>query len=356
MRAPAERRAPTPQAFTCLGVLTLAAVVLSGCTSSSPDRAAGSATTIACDATTVATEDLPSVVTITATNGSTGSTGSGEVIRDDGTILTNNHVVSPAAQSGTISVLTSDGKTYPATLTGRDPQTDVAVIKVTAPTPLHAIPLGSSSSVTIGEPVVALGAPLGLSNTVTTGIVSALDRTVHIPSDNGQIATLLAALQTDAAINPGNSGGALTNCAGALIGVPTANATVTTASGQTSTGNVGISFAIPVDLAKGVADQLIASGSVTHSYLGLEVSALPPAPGSSTPPGLYVSAVAPGGPAALAGMLAGDVITEIEGEPAHDPTQLALLTLTKKPGETVKVTYERSGTSAGTTLTLGTPP
>jgi putative serine protease PepD len=334
----------------------VAGVVFTGCTSSSPGRNAGSATKAACDATAVATQDLPSVVTITASNGSNGSTGSGEVIRDDGSILTNNHVVSPAAEAGTIQVLTSDGKTYSATLTGRDPQTDLAVIKVTASTPLHAIALGSSSSVRIGEPVVVLGAPLGLPNTVTVGIVSALDRTVHVPSDNGRMATLLAALQTDAAINPGNSGGALTNCAGALIGVPTANATVTTSSGQTSTGNVGISFAIPVDLAKGVADQLIASGTVTHSYFGLEVSALPPAAGSSTPQGLYVNAVAPGGPAALAGILPGDVITEIEGEPAHDPTQLALLTLTKKPGETVKVTYERSGTSASTTLTLGTSP
>jgi putative serine protease PepD len=356
IRTSAEGRPPATRALACLGVLALSALVLDACTSS-PGRGAAGGSGQACDATSVAAEVLASVVTITVTvNGSAVTSGSGEVIRDDGYVLTNNHVVSPAAQGGAIQVLLSDGRSYAATITGRDPQTDLAVIKLTAAPKLRPIAYGSSSSVRIGQPVVALGAPLGLANSVTTGIVSALDRTIQVPSDNGQTATLLAAIQTDAAINPGNSGGALTNCAGELIGVPTANATVTASTGQTSTGNVGINFAIPVDLAEGVADQLIATGSVTHSFAGLTVSALPPTQEASASQGLYVSAVVPGGPAAQAGLKAGDVVTEIDGEPVTDPTQLALLTLKKKPGETVSLTYERSGMSATTTVTLGSPP
>jgi putative serine protease PepD len=303
----------------------------------------------------VAQNALPSVVTITATKGPSGSTGSGSIFRDDGFILTNNHVVSTAVDGGTVQVLLSDGASYAATITGRDPQTDLAVIKITAPGPLRAIPLGSSVSLTLGQPVVALGAPLGLSNTVTTGIVSGLDRTIQVPADNGQQATLLAAVQTDAAVNPGNSGGAMTNCSGQLIGIPTANATVTTPTGQTSTGNVGISFAIPVDLAKAVADEIISTGKVTHSSVGLQVSTVPPS-ATHARGGLYVNAVVPGGPAAMAGIQQGDVITEVDGQPATSPTQLALLTLKKKPGETVTIAYDRAGKSAETTLTLGTAP
>ena len=339
--------------------VALLAVVLSSCSSSTQSSGAGQPNATTCDATSVAKDDLPSVVTInvtTGTPGATGTTGSGEIIREDGYILTNNHVVSPAASGGTIQVLLSDGSSYGAAITGRDPQTDLAVIKITAPEPLRTIPLGSSSSLTVGQPVVALGAPLGLSNSVTTGIVSALDRTVQVPSDNGQTATLLSAIQTDAAINPGNSGGALTNCTGELVGVPTANATVTTSTGETSTGNVGINFAIPVDVATVVADEIISTGKVVHSYFGLQVSAVPPSGGGSTAEGLYVNEVDQGGPAAAAGLRPGDVITAIDGQPATDPTQLALLTLKKKPGDQVAITYERAGASATTTVTLGTVP
>lgn len=329
---------------------------MGACGSSSTGSDASRSTAVACNAVEVADKTLPSVVTITVSNGPNTSSGSGSIFRDDGFIVTNNHVVSPAANGGTIQVLMSNGASLPASITGRDPQTDLAVIKVTAPDPLRAIAVGSSLSLPIGEPVVALGAPLGLSNSVTTGIVSGLDRTIQVPSDNGQTATLLAAVQTDAAINPGNSGGALTNCAGQLIGVPTANATVTTATGQTSTGNVGINFAIPVDLAKAVADELIATGRVTHSFFGVQVSTVPPPNTGAAAEGLYVNTVVPGGPAAAAGLQPGDVITEVDGRPATDPTQLALLTLKKKPGETVAVTYDRAGKSASTTITLGTPP
>jgi putative serine protease PepD len=300
---------------------------------------------------------LPSVVTITAGNGSNDTTGSGEIIRSDGNILTNNHVVAPAAPGGRVIVVFSNGTSHAATITGLDPATDLAVIKVDQSS-LPVISFGSSSSVRIGQPVVALGAPLGLSNTVTTGIVSALGRTIQVPLADGNTATLLAAIQTDAAINPGNSGGALTDCSGHLIGVPTANATVTTSTGQTSTGNVGVNFAIPVDLAKLVSDEIIATGTVTHSYVGADVTQNPPtsAAEGGASEGLLVTSVAPGGPSASAGLQEGDVITKIDGQPATNANQLALLTLTKKPGETVALDYVRGGKSAHATVTLGTPP
>lgn len=322
----------------------------SGGSSVSPSQS----TANVCNATSVADKVLPSVVTITAGNGTNNMTGSGEVIRSDGYILTNNHVVAPAASGGTITVVFSNGASHTATITGRDAATDLAVIKVDQSS-LPVISLGSSSSLRIGEPVVALGAPLGLSNTVTTGIISALGRTVQVPLGDGQNANLLAAIQTDAAINPGNSGGALTDCSGNLIGVPSANATVTTSTGQMSTGNVGVNFAIPIDLAKVVSDEIIATGKVTHSYLGIDVTQNPPREGGA-PEGLLVTGVAPGGPSANAGLQVGDVITKIDGQTATNADQLALLTLTKKPGETVVLDYLRNGKSAQATVTLGTPP
>src|SRR3954470_8562540 len=220
----------------------------------------GSENARSCDITAVANKVLPSVVTISATNGPTRSTGSGEVL-GDGNILTNNHVVSLAANGGAIAVLFSNGSTAPGSIKGRDPLTDLAVVHVDTTSELHPITLGSSSSVEIGEPVVVLGAPLGLTSTVTAGIRSALNRTVEVAGDNGQTAVLLSAVQTDAAINPGNSGGALTDCTGDLIGVPSATASVPTPDGGGSVGSIGLGFAIPVDLAKAVSDELLASGS-----------------------------------------------------------------------------------------------
>jgi putative serine protease PepD len=221
-------------------------------------------------------------------------------------ILTNNHVISIAAH-GTVEVLFSDGQTEPATITGRDVLTDLAVLHVQPSHQLKVIDLGSSASVKVGQPVVALGAPLGLSGAVTSGIISALDRTVEVPAENDKSALLVSALQTDAAINPGNSGGALVNCAGQLIGVPTAGATVPGSAG----GSIGLGFAIPVDLATTIADELIATGTVTHAFFGLATVPIPPAAAAQAgvPEGLYVQAVTPGGPAAMAGLRAEDVIT-----------------------------------------------
>jgi putative serine protease PepD len=308
----------------------------------------------ACDASAVADRVLPSVVMISA-NGATGAgTGSGEVIRSDGYILTNNHVISQAAQGGHVEVTFSDGSTAPASITGRDPQTDLAVLHVTPPSGLKVIAIGRSDTLRVGQPVVALGAPLGLGGTVTAGIVSALNRNVHVPGENGDQALLVAAVQTDAAINPGNSGGALVDCQSRLIGVPTAGAAVPGGGG----GSIGLGFAIPVDSAMQIANQLIEHGSVTHSYFGLATA---PVPGSVSaqggpPQGLFVQAVQPGGPAAGAGLRPGDVITEIDGQAATSNTQLESLTLTKSPGDTVAVTYLRDGQTATATITLGESP
>jgi putative serine protease PepD len=317
----------------------------------------GQPTASVCQVPQVAKEVLPSVVTISAKGATSGGTGSGEVIRSDGYILTNNHVIAPAASGGTLQVLFSDGKTATATLVGRDPLTDVAVIKVDE-TGLPAIAIGQSTTLIVGQPVVALGAPLGLSSTVTSGIVSALDRTIEVPGENSQAALLVNAIQTDAAINPGNSGGALVNCDGQFVGIPSAGASVPSSSGESSGGNIGLGFAIPSDTAITLANEIISTGKVSHAYLGIAATPVTPqtATANGVSPGLYVTAVDPAGPAQAAGLRAGDIITTIDGQPADTTDQLMALTLSKHPGDKVQLGYQRSGTSATATVTLATQP
>jgi putative serine protease PepD len=315
-----------------------------------------------CNVTDVANKDLPALVTISVTGVSNGQvaggTGSGEVIRSDGYIVTNNHVIEPAAGAGgSVTVLFNDGKTAPASIVGRDPLTDLAVIKVNGQSSLKTISFGSSSDVQVGAPVVVLGAPLGLSSTVTSGIVSALDRTIQVPGESGT-ALLVDATQTDAAINPGNSGGVLANCEGQMIGIPSAGASVPNSSGESSGGSIGLGFAIPSNLAKMVSDEIIADGTANHSYFGLVAEPLTTGGAvNGKVQGLLVTSVVSGGPSDSAGLAPGDLITSINGEKATDTTQLVAITLSKREGDKVELGYKRpNGSTATATVTLGTEP
>jgi putative serine protease PepD len=327
--------------------LAIAALVVALRADNSSAPSAASVSTSGCSVPIIAEQELPSVVTISVTGVGGSGTGSGEIIDGSGHVLTNNHVISSAASGGNITVVFSDGRKQTARLVGRDPQTDLAVLQVPQSSGLRSIRFGSSHDIRVGQPVVALGAPLGLSSTVTAGIVSARDRSINVPADNGGTALLVAAIQTDAAINPGNSGGALVDCAGKLIGVPTAGATVPTENGGSSAGNIGLGFAIPSDFAHSIANELIAHGRVTHGFLGLSVDTA--ADGGA----LLAVAISPGGPAAQAGLQIGDVITRLDGKPATSAEQLLELTLTHRPGDTITVTYEREGRTQTTRLTLG---
>jgi putative serine protease PepD len=336
-------------ALVAIGLGIAALVIALNNRSTSPNTAS----VPACSAVDVARRELPSVVTIRVAAGQAGGTGSGEVIDDAGHILTNNHVIATAAGGGNVTVMFSDGRTEPATIVGRDPQTDVAVLQVADATGLVPMTFGSSQNLQVGQPVVALGAPLGLASTVTTGIVSARDRSVNVPADDGTTAILVAAIQTDAAINPGNSGGALVDCAGRLIGVPSAGATVPNPEGGSSAGSIGIGFAIPSDFAKTIADELIAHGTVSHGSFGMSVVTVGGEQPGSEPAGLYITSVTSDGPAQAAGLRAGDLIVGIDGAPATSAEQLLTATLQNRPGDVVRIAYVRQGVKQQADVTLG---
>lgn len=316
----------------------------------------GGASRGSCDAASVADTVLPTIVTITVTGPGGSSNGSGEIITTDGYILTNNHVISSAASGGRLSVRYSDGEEAAAKLVGRDPKTDLAVIKVKGDN-LPVIDRGDSGSLSVGQPVVALGAPLGLSSTVTAGIVSALGRTVPVPSDDDRNAILVGAIQTDASINPGNSGGALVDCRGRLVGINTAIATVPGGDGQRSTGSVGIGFAVPESLALPIAQQLIDTGEVAYPTAGVDLVPIPHAVSVryGIADGLYVYAIDRDGPAAEAGLRRGDVVTSLDGRSATSIDVLTAIQLTSEPGDEVKVEYLRDGRRHSTVVTLSEP-
>jgi putative serine protease PepD len=309
-----------------------------------------------CAARAVADTGLPSMVTVSASDGAASGTGSGELIRSGGYILTNNHVISvAAADGGSVSVLYSSGHSSAATIVGRDPDTDLAVLKASDGfEDLPLITIGSSDSLVVGQPVVALGSPLGLSSTVTAGIVSALNRYVPVPGDEGGLAHLVGAVQTDAAINPGNSGGALVDCDTRLVGINTAIATVPNSEGVSGGGSVGLGFAIPVDMAMPIADDLIEHGAPSHPTFGMEVQTIPPslAAEANVSPGLYVEQVAAGGPAAEAGIKAGDIVTKVDGAPATSADALVVAVLTSEVGDQITLDYERDGQPSSATVTL----
>jgi len=311
-----------------------------------------------CSASTIADAVLPSVVTIAVRNGASSGSGSGETLHANGYILTNDHVIAAGANGGVITVVFSSGRQEQAALVGRSTRLDLAVLRVTSADRLPTIALGRAEQLRVGQPVVALGAPLGLSGTVTAGIVSALGRDVPVPADNGKTALLPGAIQTDAAINPGNSGGPLVDCAGKLIGVNTAIATVPNEAGQSGGGSVGIGFAIPVDLATTVADQIIATGTFSGPYFGVSTQAIPAAVAArfGVPGGLFVQAVANAGPAAKGGLQVGDIITHVAGQTTDLPDSLFTITVTKKPGDRVEVAYLRGGQNSTTSVTLAEQP
>ena len=307
-----------------------------------------------CDAARISRDVLPSIVTIfTGLPGGGSSSGSGIIIRPDGKILTNDHVI---AQSNSIRVLLDDGQQFPATVIGADPLTDLAVLQVND-TKLPALPIAWNEPISTGQGVVALGAPLGLSGTVTAGIVSARNRNVPAPIAGGGTTVLLDSIQTDAAINPGNSGGALVTCGGRLIGVNTAISTVPDSNGVAGGGSVGIGFAVPATIAERVTSGILANGRVTHPWLGMAVAEISPdtAARYGTTAGLYVQAVTAGGPAARAGVQVGDIVTKLNGSAASSLT-LSHLLLTGHVGDQVPITVSRGGQQTDLTITVAEQP
>lgn len=306
----------------------------------------------------VAASALPSVVTIDAQSGDgEGGTGTGFVYDKEGHILTNNHVVASAADSGQLTVTFSNGKKYEAEVVGRAQGYDVAVLKLkNAPDGLAPLALGDSDKVAVGDSTIAIGAPFGLSNTVTTGIISAKDRPVASGDGSSNKNSYMSALQTDASINPGNSGGPLLDAGGAVIGINSAiQSTSGGGVGQSQAGSIGLGFAIPVNQAKNVAEQLIRTGQPVYPVIGATVTMEEKTGGAviSDEGAGGTPAVTPGGPAADAGLKAGDVITKFNDTVVESGPTLIGEIWTHKPGDRVELTYKRDGRTATAELTLG---
>ncbi|MDQ1620580.1 MAG: putative serine protease PepD [Actinomycetota bacterium] len=299
----------------------------------------------------VAAKVLPSVVQIKVETSNGAATGSGFVIDENGFLVTNNHVV--AGAQGRVQVVFSDGKNSTAQVVGTSPGYDLAVLKVNA-TNLAALPLGNSDSVVVGDPVIAIGSPLGLSGTVTSGIISAKNRPVTAGERGSSDNAYINALQTDAAINPGNSGGPLVDLDGAVIGVNSAIATVGSSVLGSEGGNIGVGFAIPINQARRTVEQLINKGEAQFPIIGASLDGSYQGPGAKiatqatngTPP------LVRGGPADKAGMQPGDVITKIDGTAVQDSSELIVAIRSHRPGETVSLTVERNGDERQVRVTL----
>ena len=320
----------------------------------------------------VAAKVVPSVVMLETDMGRASEEGSGIVLSADGLILTNNHVVAAAAKPSAngpggpggppgpggpggpggpppkTTVTFSDGRTAPFTVLGADPTSDIAVIRVQGISGLTPISMGSSTDLRVGQPVVAIGSPLGLSGTVTTGIISAMNRPVSTTGESGNQNTVLDAIQTDAAINPGNSGGALVNMSGQLVGVNSAIATLGADSPDAQSGSIGLGFAIPVDQAKRIADELISTGKATHASLGVQVTS------DKGTPGAKVVDVVPNGAAATAGVPKNVVVTKVDDRPISSADALVAAVRSKAPGDKVSLTFQDQGGGSRTVqVTLG---
>ncbi|MEV4289038.1 trypsin-like peptidase domain-containing protein [Nonomuraea bangladeshensis] len=305
----------------------------------------------------VAARVLPSVVSLEVGNGSNteGATGSGFLIKN-GYVVTNNHVVALAAGGGEIKIQFNNRKTTSARIVGRDPGSDLAVVKPEETFGTPEITLGNSDQVVVGDPVIAIGSPLGLTGTVTTGIVSSLNRPVIAGDETGggsEETAYISAIQTDAAINPGNSGGPLVNSRGEVVGVNSAIATLSRSIGGQS-GSIGLGFAIPVNQTRRVAEELISTGRAKRPKIGIVLEKdyrgqgvkIATANVSGQQP------VTPGGPADKAGLRAGDVILEMDGLALQDGNELIALIRSKAPGSKINIKYQRAGQERTATLTV----
>ncbi|MEW1680551.1 trypsin-like peptidase domain-containing protein [Streptomyces sp. T12] len=306
----------------------------------------------------VAAAALPSTVTIeAASSNGEGGTGTGFVFDKQGHIVTNNHVVADAVDGGKLSATFPDGKKYDAEVVGNAQGYDVAVIKLkNAPSDLKPLTLGNSDEVAVGDSTIAIGAPFGLSNTVTTGIISAKNRPVASSDGSGSQASYMSALQTDASINPGNSGGPLLDAQGNVIGINSAiQSTGNGGFGTGQAGSIGLGFAIPINQAKYVAQELIRTGKPVYAKIGASVSLEDTASGAKiTDQGVGgTEPVDPGGPADKAGLRPGDVITKLDDRVIDSGPTLIGEIWTHKPGDEVTLTYERGGKERTTELTLG---
>lgn len=297
----------------------------------------------------VAETVTPSVVQIQVSGRDGAGEGSGFVITDDGYILTNNHVVAGAADGGEIRVLFPDGKRVPAEVIGRAPSTDIAVIRAEGVSGLTPVELGRSDDLRVGQGVVAIGSPFELSSTVTSGIISALNRPVRAGGSQGDQTTVMDAVQTDAAINPGNSGGPLVDMTGRVIGINSAIYSPRTAGevpGAGGAGNVGIGFAIPIDQARRIADEIMKTGKASQTYIGAKVTNAPDG-------GAQVVEIVRGSPAEKAGLKVGDVVVKLNDRVIADADELVAAIRTRAPGEdvTLKLSNDRS-----LQITLGEQP
>jgi len=290
----------------------------------------------------LAAKVLPSVVSISVRNGSEGGAGTGFVIRSDGYLLTNNHVVEGVANGGSLRVSFNDGKTVNGKIVGTDSAYDLAVIKVELKN-LTALQFGDSDKVQVGDSVIAIGSPLGLAGTVTSGIISAKDRAVTAGNRTSE-GSFINALQTDAAINPGNSGGPLVDKSGAVIGINSAIATLDSSSSQA--GSIGLGFAIPINQARRTAEQLIKTGKSSHPIIGVSLDT------RYMSGGARIAEVMAGSPAAKAGIVVGDTIIGIDGKSVESADELIVAVRAKQPGDSVKLLLSANGSKRTVTVVL----
>ncbi|MFG2610314.1 trypsin-like peptidase domain-containing protein [Streptomyces anulatus] len=308
----------------------------------------------------IAASALPSVVTLHVSGTAESGTGTGFVLDGQGHILTNNHVVAPAGSSGDITVTFSSGETASAELVGKDSGYDLAVVKVRGVSGLKPLPLGNSDNVQVGDPVVAIGAPFDLSNTVTSGIISAKQRPITAGGEKGDGSDIsyVDALQTDAPINPGNSGGPLVDTQAHVIGINSAIRAADSARGPEAggqSGSIGLGFAIPINQGKRVAEELISTGKATHPVIGVTLDMKYTGDGAKvgTKGADGAPAVAKDGPAAKAGIRSGDVITHVKGQRVHSGEELIVKIRAHRPGDELDLKLTRGGEERTVTLTLG---